>query len=233
MTDTLQPCPFCGTIPAIRCRAAEKGETSSTREVWSVTCYGGKTNAHAWFYADTQQALVAAWNRRPTEDAAQAPSLEGSPDEWPKALARLQNTEPHPDQGIACVGTQDLAIALERLHQYAEVALGNAAEIGRLKALLNAPETADFLKGVSLEMPHQRERWGADHDAGKDALDWVWLLGHLVNKAARSALDGDTKKAQHHTISSAAALGNWHAAIAGQDTRMRPGVDAAARGWEG
>lgn len=165
-------------------------------------------------------------------DQALAPLQPDTSDEWPMALARLQNTEPGPGQGLAVVGTQDLAMALDRLHQFAEVALGNATEISRLTALINTPETADFLKGVSLEMPHQRERWGAAHDAGKDALDWVWLLGHLVNKAARAAIDGDADKALHHTISSAAALGNWHAAISGHDTTMRPGVDAVARGWE-
>lgn len=165
-------------------------------------------------------------------DAALAPTQAATTDEWPMALARLQNTEPGPDQGLAVVGTLDLAMALDRLHQFAETALGNAQEIGRLTALINNPETADFLKGVSLEMPHQRERWGAAHDAGKDPLDWVWLLGHLVNKAARAAIEGDTDKALHHTISSAAALGNWHAAISGHDSSMRPGVDAVARGWE-
>lgn len=106
------------------------------------------------------------------------------------------------------------------------------AEVARLTGLLNSPETGDFLKGVSLEIPHQRERWGAQHDAGKGPLDWVWLLGYLVNKAAKAALDGDTEKALHHTISSAAACGNWHAAIAGHDTSMRPGIDPVERGIE-
>lgn len=34
---------------------------------------------------------------------------------------------------------------------------------------------------------------------------------------------GDTDKALHHTISSAASLANWHAAILGT-TNMRPGI---------
>jgi hypothetical protein len=109
---------------------------------------------------------------------------------------------------------------------------GAAEEIERLTALLNTPETADFVRGVMIEAPHQIHRWGASHDAGKDPLDWVWLLGHLVNKAARAALDGDTSKAQHHTISSAAALANWHAQLAGRADGVRPGIDAVARGIE-
>jgi hypothetical protein len=53
---------------------------------------------------------------------------------WPLAMARLQNTEPGPDQGIAMVGTGDLELALRRLSQFADVALRNAAVIGGLEA---------------------------------------------------------------------------------------------------
>ena len=64
-----------------------------------------------------------------TQDQARAAEAD---DEWPRALERLRHTEPHPDQGIACVGTADLAMALDRLGQFADVALGNAMEISRL-----------------------------------------------------------------------------------------------------
>lgn len=101
------------------------------------------------------------------------------------------------------------------------------AEIARLEALLNTPETADFLAGVPLEAAHQRERWGSDHDHGKTAFDWFWLIGYLAQKAASSHVAGDMEKALHHTISTAAALANWHMAISGADTRMRPGIDAS------
>lgn len=104
------------------------------------------------------------------------------------------------------------------------------AEIDRLKALLNTPELADFVKGVMLEAPHQRERWGSDHDVGKGPLDWFWLIGYLAQKAAFAHIAGDTEKALHHTISTAAALANWHAAIGGLHTAMRPGIDPAALG---
>ena len=98
------------------------------------------------------------------------------------------------------------------------------AEIERLRALLNTPETADFMKAIPLEAAHQRERWGADHDAGKAPLDWFWLIGYLAQKAATSAIAGDVEKAKHHTISTAAALSNWHLQLAGGDNRMRPGI---------
>lgn len=90
--------------------------------------------------------------------------------------------------------------------------------------VVNTPETADFMAGVPLEAAHQRDRWGVDHDAGKAPLDWFWLIGYLAQKAADAAMRGDSEKARHHTISTAAALGNWHAALTGADTRMRPGI---------
>lgn len=99
-----------------------------------------------------------------------------------------------------------------------------AGERAAREQIINAPETADFMAGVPIEAAHQRERWGADHDAGKAPLDWFWLIGYLSQKAATSAMNGDTEKALHHTISTAAALANWHAALSGNDTSMRPGI---------
>jgi hypothetical protein len=98
------------------------------------------------------------------------------------------------------------------------------AENARLSALLNTPEVEDFAKGAVLEAAHQRERWGADHDSGKTPFDWFWLVGYLAQKAASAAVAGDTEKALHHTISTAAALANWHLALSGGDNRMVPGA---------
>lgn len=97
------------------------------------------------------------------------------------------------------------------------------AENARLLALLNTPEILDFVKGVPLEAAHQRERWGSDHDAGKTPADWFWLVGYLAGKALNAHVTGNTEKALHHTISTASALCNWHAAILGK-TNMRPGI---------
>lgn len=98
----------------------------------------------------------------------------------------------------------------------------------KLEALLNTPETADFIEGVRREAAHQRERWSDGHDAGKDQPDWFWLIGYLGGKALRASIEGDLEKARHHTISTAAALANWHLALSGADTSMRPGIAAAA-----
>jgi hypothetical protein len=106
------------------------------------------------------------------------------------------------------------------------------AEIGRLRAevtaahaRLNTPIVDDWIKGVRNEAAHQQERWGASFDAEKSPLDWFWLIGFLAQKVVVSLSAGDTGKAKHHTISTAAVLLNWHRAISGDDTRMRPGID--------
>lgn len=98
--------------------------------------------------------------------------------------------------------------------------------------LLGKPELKDFAAGVMLEAQHQRVRWGAQHDTGKSAADWFWLIGYLAQKAMYSHLAGDSEKAMHHCITTAAAMANWHAAVSGADNSMRPGIetpkDAAA-----
>ncbi|SDC29737.1 hypothetical protein SAMN05444678_102229 [Sphingomonas sp. YR710] len=88
----------------------------------------------------------------------------------------------------------------------------------------DTPETANFTEGVTREAFHQRARWSVDHDAGKTPFDWFWLIGYLAQKAADAAVRGDIEKAKHHTISTAAALFNWHQRLTGRDSGMRPGI---------
>lgn len=88
---------------------------------------------------------------------------------------------------------------------------------------INTPELPDFVKGVQMEAQHQRLRWPSEQDAGKEPEDWFWLVGYLGGKACRAHISGDVAKALHHTISTASALANWHAAILGK-TNMRPGI---------
>jgi hypothetical protein len=108
-----------------------------------------------------------------------------------------------------------------------EAATELRAEIKRLNSLINTPHTHDFIDAVRLEMPHQRERWGAEHDSGKTPADWFWLVGYLAGKALHALTTGNIEKAKHHVITTAAALGNWFLAITGESTEMRPGIDAA------
>lgn len=83
------------------------------------------------------------------------------------------------------------------------------AEAVRLTAIINTPQSGDFLRAVSTEAEHQRQRWG-HHDAGKAPGDWYRLVGYLAHKALLAILKGDREKAEHHVITTAAALANWH-----------------------
>ena len=74
----------------------------------------------------------------------------------------------------------------------------------------------DFIEGIKNESAFQQQKWGSAHDRGKAPLDWFWLIGFLAQKAAMSAIQGNIKKAKHHTISTAAALLNWHRALMGE-----------------
>jgi hypothetical protein len=122
------------------------------------------------------------------------------------------------ESGIRYFGLS-IAHAEYRCHQLLRL------EIETLQRKLNTPELHNFRDAVVLEAAHQRERWGSNHDAGKEPSDWFWLLGYLSGKALRSHIAGDLDKALHHTISSAAALANWHAQMLGQ-TDMRPGLSS-------
>lgn len=87
------------------------------------------------------------------------------------------------------------------------------ARVAELEALINTPQAGEFFEAVRIEAAHQTERWGSQHDAGKEAQDWFWLLGYLGGKALAAIMKGDAEKALHHTVSSAAVLFNWHAAV--------------------
>lgn len=104
------------------------------------------------------------------------------------------------------------------------------ARVAELEALINSPELHDFAKGVTLEAAHQRSRWGSSHDSGKTPADWFWLIGYLAQKALAAQMAGDTDKALHHCISTAAAMNNWHASISGVNTSMRPGIEPPKEG---
>lgn len=81
---------------------------------------------------------------------------------------------------------------------------------------MSGPEIRDFMAGIESEAAYQLEHWGEEHDAEKEPQDWFWLVGYLAGKALRAHLDGDVPKAQHHTISTAAVLKQWHRQISEQ-----------------
>ena len=106
------------------------------------------------------------------------------------------------------------------------------ARIAELEAKLNTPQLHNFAEAVVLEAAHQRELWPDSRDVGKQPSDWFWLVGHLAGKALHAAMAGNKDKTAHHTISTAAALANWHAFVTGEYTGFRAGIDPVARGIE-
>jgi hypothetical protein len=98
-------------------------------------------------------------------------------------------------------------------------------ERDRLHALVNSAQTRDFLEAVAAEKAHQVERFGAAHDRSKSAENWFWLVGFLAGKCLRACITGEREKALHHTISSAAALANWHEAIQRDESGSGIGTD--------
>ena len=92
-------------------------------------------------------------------------------------------------------------------------------EVARLSGLINNPHTVDFLEAVRCEAAHQRERWGAEHDAGKADSDWFWLIGYVAGKALHKP-----QKQLHHIITTAAVCLNWHMSKT-VGTNMRPGIE--------
>lgn len=91
------------------------------------------------------------------------------------------------------------------------------ADVARLLAdvevMLDTPEIEDFVHAIQVEMPHQIQRWGTSHDAGKTISDWLRVVNHLVAKAGQADWDRNGEKLKHHIITAAAVLGNMHAAI--------------------
>jgi len=98
-------------------------------------------------------------------------------------------------------------------------------EINRLNELINTPHTDDFISALPLEAAHQIERWGTEHDTGKTALDWFWLIGYLSQKSVFAEINGDIEKAKHHTISTAAVMLNWFRRLSGDDKTFQPGIN--------
>lgn len=133
---------------------------------------------------------------------------------------RTANIKPDGTVEIGEPGSQLIADLVAQIEGYRQ-------EIGRLNGLINSPEVNDFIEGVRREAAHQRERWGAAHDRSKSAQNWFWLVGYLAGKALRSAITGEKEKALHHTISSAAAFMQWHAAITADTTGTGLGADGA------
>lgn len=97
-------------------------------------------------------------------------------------------------------------------------------EVERLRDLISRPYIGTWTDEIIVEAAHQRDRWGANHDHGKAPEDWFWLIGYLAGKCLAAHRAGDAAKAHHHTVSTAAVLAHWAAAIDGNEGVFRPGL---------
>lgn len=182
---------------------------------------------------DAPAPVVATWRERvkyldrPTDFAERCAAVEEARDlRWAleEAYARIASMRTE-------WGAEVVALTAQARH--AEDCLEAAkARIAELDAKLNTPQIHDFAEAVVLEAAHQRELWPDSRDVGKQPSDWFWLVGHLAGKALHAATSGNKDKTAHHTISTAAALANWHAFVTGEYTDFRPGIDPVARGIE-
>lgn len=105
------------------------------------------------------------------------------------------------------------AAALAALAQRVDQVTTVQQERDALLEQINSPVTEEFILGTRNEIVHQVHRYGTVHDRAKEPQEWYFLLGYLAGKILRAQIDGDREKALHHTISSAAMLGNWHTHI--------------------
>lgn len=213
------------TPPAARCDCGKK--LASDCEPWEPDCDLGKSAEHARPGRFDGSKIAQAMKAQQS-----APSEQPAHIRLAATAVLSQLNMPHPREEVDLEAVRMVARAALAQQPAAGVALTDQerGELERLRALVNTPELHDFSRAVVLEAAHQRERWGSEHDAGKAPQDWFWLLGYLGGKALAAHASGNADKALHHTISSAAALANWHAAISGTHTAMRPGIDPVARG---
>lgn len=200
--EGLTSCPFCAAAGEELGLCYDTGHLPMVGTDWFVRCYVCHVET-ARFVSHAE--AIAAWNRRAPDPRIEA--LEAERDEararlrnvpgltpfndaedaaWPLAMARLQNTEPGPDQGIAMVGTGDLELALRRLSQFADVALRNAAVIGGLEArALSAEAQRDRMREALEPFADQADCY--EDSVPDDVADWpTFKVHHFRN--ARAAL---------------------------------------------
>ncbi|MFM0432372.1 hypothetical protein PQQ75_25400 [Paraburkholderia aspalathi] len=93
------------------------------------------------------------------------------------------------------------------------------SRVAELNAIINSPESDEFLKGVSIEAEYQRQLHGVDVTEGRfDWHQWFWVTGYLLGKAlaACKSGEGNGEKAKHHLVTTAALIHNWHNTLTGK-----------------
>ncbi len=102
-----------------------------------------------------------------------------------------------------------------------------AAELRRLRSIIDRPDPHDFMAASEIEARFQLDKWGTT-DGFPTAFDntddpaFAYLIGYLTGKVAATPDDNLDKKL-HRVTTIAAAAANWHAAII---RRAQKGPDA-------
>ncbi len=105
---------------------------------------------------------------------------------------------------------------------------GQAAELARLRSIIDRPDPYDFMAASEIEARFQLDKWGTT-DGFPTAFDntddpaFAYLIGYLTGKVAATPDDNLDKKL-HRVTTIAAAAANWHAAII---RRAQGGPDGA------
>ncbi|TAI67637.1 hypothetical protein [Bradyrhizobium sp. Leo170] len=94
--------------------------------------------------------------------------------------------------------------------------------------MISAPYTPKRLLERAASIDKQVEKWSGNAGYADTFRMEAWAL----RMAAAAATAGDVDKTRHHTISTAAALLNWHRHLSGTSREMRPGIDPVERGIE-
>ena len=186
---------------------------------WSAWKAGKESAAQVPVSASTGEDAPQGPHQRPTSDAAdqwvsvpreptEAMRKGGYNESWflgrdvVSIYRAMLASAPTPAPGDGWISV--------KASEYAQLQ-DKAMEMEVLLEEINTPEVRNFLLGVERETAHQVQRWGTVGDRAKAPQDWYWLLGYLSGKALAAHIAGDLDKARHHTISSAAALAQWHA----------------------
>jgi len=129
-----------------------------------------------------------------------------------KIRDRLKAEGPHPSDAWIVTDIDELLskdVISEVLEENDEI----RDRLAHLDALINTPELINFVHGAVAEAAHQRNRWGAAHDANKQMGDWVAVFVHLLSKFVNANWNRDLDKSLHHLITIAAVAANAHAQL--------------------
>lgn len=179
-----------------------------------------------WLCSDAGRTLLAKLNEHREPAEAEHSQWEKLSNDEVLKIAPMAGNFTEWEKECFAGGFRRCAEMIKVTANKAEVpSIALRSEIDRLNAIINSPQKEDFIRAVSTEAEHQRQRWGVKHDGGKSPSDWFWLIGYLAGKALHAHASDNLAKAEHHIITTAAACANWHKAMFGK-TDMRPGLSA-------